>query len=72
MNHFYQGLPAGEIDSDDLNAEQQILLGIAVEAGVYAPIKPTTRKGRKDGGDELAKEDRTAPETGDQKTNESA
>ena len=48
-DQFYQGLPAGDIDDSELNAEQQITLGAAVAAGVYEPINEApVRKPRKE------------------------
>ncbi len=49
LDHFYQGLPTGEIDDSTLDTEQQALLSAAVAAGVYEPIPDApSRKSRKD------------------------
>ena len=46
-DHYYQGLPAGDLDDADLNDSQKLLLSEAVVQGVYAAAKPAREAGRK-------------------------
>lgn len=43
-DHYYQGLPIGDLDDKDLNDEQKILLAAAVKMSVYAPLKEAGKK----------------------------
>lgn len=42
-DHIMPGLPAGTLDRDDLTPDQQRLLDLAVERGIYREVEPTDR-----------------------------